>query len=195
MSKYFSLDVIQTLIRAVAKIGGGALVAKGVADDDAVEAIAAGLIAVAAVVWGIRHRTPQGLTQERTITNAKLLHLGFFLPVLVLLIGCASANVTLFRAEKLATDAAYGGLVAWKAYYAVELTNRTPQAAGELVQQNETIFEASRKFAGSMMVVESLRESWATNSTASNRTALEIALRVAEAQSSNVVWLVRTYVK
>jgi len=49
---FLSLDTIQTLVRAVMKIGGGVMMAKGVADESAVEAIGAGLVALVAVRVG-----------------------------------------------------------------------------------------------------------------------------------------------
>lgn len=47
----------QTLIRALLKIGGGFLIAKGLADDNQVETIIAGLCAAFGIVWGLWHRT------------------------------------------------------------------------------------------------------------------------------------------
>ena len=54
--KEFMSDSNLSLIRAALKIGGGFLVARGIASNDQIETIAAGLIAVAAVVWGYLHR-------------------------------------------------------------------------------------------------------------------------------------------
>lgn len=52
-------DELQTLVRAALKIGGGYLVAKGLADQSGAEVIAAGLAALIGVAWGLRHRTPK----------------------------------------------------------------------------------------------------------------------------------------
>jgi drug/metabolite transporter superfamily protein YnfA len=43
---------MQSLIRAVLKVGGGYLVAKGLADESTAEVIVAGLVALIGVVWG-----------------------------------------------------------------------------------------------------------------------------------------------
>lgn len=55
----WNLDSIQSLLCAGLKIGGGYLLAKGLADESAVEAISAGVLASGAVLWGIRHRHPE----------------------------------------------------------------------------------------------------------------------------------------
>jgi hypothetical protein len=49
-------STIQTLLRSVLKIGGGALAAKGISDEATIEAAIGGLIAIAGIVWGIFHR-------------------------------------------------------------------------------------------------------------------------------------------
>ncbi len=49
-------DTTQTLVRSLLKIGGGYLVAKGIADKSDVEALGAGLLALVAVIWGVYHR-------------------------------------------------------------------------------------------------------------------------------------------
>lgn len=46
----------QTLLRALLKVGGGALVAKGITDESTLEVIIAGVLALAGVVWGIVQR-------------------------------------------------------------------------------------------------------------------------------------------
>jgi hypothetical protein len=51
-------DQTQTLIRSVLKIGGGYLMAKGLADSNQVETIGAGIFAALAILWGYLHRTP-----------------------------------------------------------------------------------------------------------------------------------------
>ena len=52
-------DTLQTLIRSILKFGGGYLIAKGWADDNAVQVIVSGFTALGAVIWGVLHRTPQ----------------------------------------------------------------------------------------------------------------------------------------
>lgn len=50
-------DTTQTLVRSVLKVGGGFLVAKGIADDSQVELLTAGALALIAIVWGYVHRS------------------------------------------------------------------------------------------------------------------------------------------
>jgi hypothetical protein len=51
-------DTTQTIVRSVLKVGGGYLVAKGLADESQAEIIVAGILAAVAVVWGVLHRKP-----------------------------------------------------------------------------------------------------------------------------------------
>lgn len=46
-------ETIGTIIRAILKVGGGYLVAKGYTDDQTVEVIIGGLLALAGVIAGI----------------------------------------------------------------------------------------------------------------------------------------------
>lgn len=46
-------EAIGTMIRAVLKIGGGALVAKGIADEGQVEAVIGAIVTIVGVIWGI----------------------------------------------------------------------------------------------------------------------------------------------
>ncbi len=48
----------QTLIRSILKVGAGVLVAHGWADDSQAEAITGGIVALIAVLWGLKHRSP-----------------------------------------------------------------------------------------------------------------------------------------
>lgn len=188
-ANYFTVDTVQTLVRSVLKVGGGYLVARGWADESSVEVLTAGAITLAAIVWGIWHRAPSGSSKARVINQVPLL----FVVVLALAGGCATENVRAFRAEKLATDAAYAGLLAWKDYYRAAVTNAPSDEALALQKCNEQVYAASRAFAATVKVADGIRETCATNAAASNMTALRLTLTAAEAHSSNLVWLVRTY--
>ena len=212
---FLSLDTIQTLVRAVMKIGGGVMMAKGVADESAVEAIGAGLVALVAVLWGVAHRGERlkaegkrlkwdeknlGEVQssECRVQNGDLKELNMLLIIAVCalgLAGCAGPNAVAFRTEKLLTDTCYGAVVVWNTYYELESGKVSGTEAEKLERRNAEVWNASRRFAAAMMVADGIRESAATNNAASNRTALELALEVSREQSSNVVWLVRSYAK
>ena len=51
-------DAQQSMLRALLKIGSGALVTKGYTDSDTAEQLAGAALAVVTIVWGMRHRTP-----------------------------------------------------------------------------------------------------------------------------------------
>ena len=50
-------DQTQTLIRAVLKIGGGYMVAKGIADQNTATLLTASAASLIGVVWGLYHRS------------------------------------------------------------------------------------------------------------------------------------------
>lgn len=58
MKALLQLLFTPTMIRSLLKIGGGAVAAKGLADDSTVEVIGAGLTALVGVLWGLFDRTP-----------------------------------------------------------------------------------------------------------------------------------------
>lgn len=49
-----------SFLRAILKIGAGYFVAQGFMNESQAEVISAGLVGLAAVIWGIWHRTPPG---------------------------------------------------------------------------------------------------------------------------------------
>jgi len=173
--------------RSTLKIGGGYLLARGLADNSTVEALIAGALALTAVLWGVWHRNPPKPRQ------VEFTHLPILLVAALPLGGCATPNTIAFRTEKLATDTAYAGLLAWKAYYSAALSNTTPENLGTLSNRNAQVYTASRQFAASLSIADSLRETCATNAAASNQTALQITLTTAQAHSSNLLWLVRSF--
>jgi len=137
-------------------------------------------------------------SSECRVQNGDLKELNRLLIIAVCavgLTGCAGPNAVAFRTEKLLTDTCYGAVVVWNTYYELEAGKVSGSEAEKLERRNAEVWNASRRFAAAMMVADGIRESAATNSAASNRTALELALEVSREQSSNVVWLVRSYAK
>ena len=55
-----NIDTIQTIVRSVLKVGGGALVANGVAEAADWEAVVGGVVALIGIIWGVYHRKSQG---------------------------------------------------------------------------------------------------------------------------------------
>ncbi len=95
LQSFLSLATLQSLIRAVFKVGGGYLLARGIADENAVEAITAGALALAAILWGVwqrSHKTPPPAGLPLALLAALAIALG---P------GCSSFNTRAFRAGKL----------------------------------------------------------------------------------------------
>jgi hypothetical protein len=106
-------------------------------------------------------------------------------PLLALLMGCASFDTNAFRTEQTALNLAYGAYVGWTNY----LATADPQPSPQVVA---VVKEARLKFAASLSVVDALRVSYATNSAV--QPALNSALTTLTDQSSNLVWLA-TYLK
>ena len=50
-------EQVQSAIRSVLKVAGGALVTKGITDNSTVEIIIAGVVALAGVVWSYTHHS------------------------------------------------------------------------------------------------------------------------------------------
>ncbi len=184
--KFWNADAAQSLVRAIVKILGGFMVAKGVADQSSVEVISAGAVTLAAVVWGLCHRSGN----RKPIDLSELPLLLFFV---FLLAGCASLNTRAFQAERAATDAAYSALADWKQFHAAALTSTPAPDQAKLTQQQNQVYAASRAFASSAAVATNLRHVCTTNATPQNRLALDASLNAMQARSSNMVWLVRSF--
>ena len=90
---------ILSIIRAAFKVGGGYLIARGLATDTEIETLLASLMAIVAVVWGILDRShtppPTGASPARTV-----------LPVLIAIIGVASCGCARTNISELVKAAA-----------------------------------------------------------------------------------------
>lgn len=49
-------DTLQTLLRSALKIGAGALITKGLLDEQNAETAVAAVVALTSIVWGVLHR-------------------------------------------------------------------------------------------------------------------------------------------
>ncbi len=113
-------DQLQTILRAVLKIGGGYLVASGMTDNNSVEIITAGLLTLIGVVWGILHRTPAPSAGPATPTQSGRTQSLF--PVILavglagFLSGCASPQSDAFKAESAAQTGVETALAGWNVY-------------------------------------------------------------------------------
>lgn len=105
------------------------------------------------------------------------------IPLLALIIGCASFSTNVFRTEQAAVSLVYDTYVAY--------TNALPMLH-LTAQQSNTVKQARLQFAASVAVLEAWRVAYETN--AINQPQVEAALQSTLAQSSNFLWLV-TYFK
>jgi hypothetical protein len=106
-------ETILTLIRAVLKVGGGFLVAHGLADDSSVETIIAGVLAVIGIVWGIMHRNNSGSGSKAGITPC------FLLPALILAglcTGCDTPQRTTYNTALTTQTSVEAAMSGWNVY-------------------------------------------------------------------------------
>ena len=103
------------------------------------------------------------------------------IPMLALLVGCASFSTQVFRTEQTAVTLAYSGYVGWTNYMAQFPQRVTPQASNEVKQ-------ARLRFAATVATVESMRQSYETNSAF--KAPIEAGLQTMIEQSTNMLWLI-----
>jgi hypothetical protein len=107
-------DTTQTLIRAILKVGGGYLVAKGITDDSHVEQAIAAILTLAGIIWGVIHRTPKPVINT-TVTKLLIL-LAPALAAGSVLQGCATPARTAYTTEATVQVSVEAALTAWGAY-------------------------------------------------------------------------------
>lgn len=111
-------------------------------------------------------------------------------PLLALLMGCASFSTHVFRTEQTAVNLVYAGYVGWTNYLIPAMANTNLSLAKQhslLVASNE-VKQARLRFAATVHTVEEFRLAYETN--AALRPQLEAALFGLLQQSSNVVYLI-----
>lgn len=104
-------------------------------------------------------------------------------PLLALLIGCASFSTNVFRSEQAAVSLAYGAYIGY--------TNALPML-NLTADQSNAVKQARLRFASSVAVLEAWRIAYETNST--TKPQVQAALVSVNANASNLVWLI-TYIK
>lgn len=110
----------------------------------------------------------------------------------VVLCGCATAslNSSVYNSENLAVDAATSATHSFNLYYEAQVT---PDA--KLVSAKSSINTADIVLSQSLTVLDGLRTSYVTNSSATNETAIMAGLSAVQSQASNIVSIVNFYVK
>lgn len=115
--------------------------------------------------------------------------LAALISVSLLITACVGFDTHVFRVEQSSTDLAYTGYTTWTNHY-ITATNSptiTPEQRAKLDQQQRDIKAARLRFAASIRTVDTLRESYKTNSELKG--AVLGALATAMDNSSNIVWL------
>ena len=103
----------------------------------------------------------------------------FIIPLLALLVGCASFSTHVFRTEQTAVTLAYGAYVGY--------TNALPNLHLSPDQSN-AVKRARLEFAASVSVLEAWRTAYETNGI--DKTSVQAALNSTISNSSNLVWLI-----
>lgn len=170
--------------------GLGAFIAQLVTGPDAV----AGVLLALTWLWGhLTHRTdPNGQTPTSNTSAYAWLLIG---ALAVTLVGCHTPPATtVFNSERLLTDAATGATHTFNVYYHQQLAgNQPPANLDQLNSARDTLYDADRKMAATLAVVDQLRLNYAANPAVTNQSAMFIALQAAQDQSSNIVALVKLF--
>lgn len=114
----------------------------------------------------------------------------------LLIVGCASFNATVFNTEKTSADAGVAALHAYNQLYQIEIQDAGTNAAkvAEINAQRDQVFDASRKLGASLRLVESLRLAYLTNAADTNKIALQSGLSGLTDNSSNITALVHVFI-
>lgn len=109
--------------------------------------------------------------------------------------GCATAsyNAQVFNTENLAADLAKNATSSFNAYYHATTNALNESELAKIEGQRQQLYAADREFASVLSTVDALRETYFVNAADTNKTALAALIITAQAQSSNIVALVREF--
>jgi hypothetical protein len=115
------------------------------------------------------------------------------IPLLALLVGCASFSTHVLRTEQTAVTLAYGGYIAWTNYLATTAAkpDLTPQQRMSLTTASNEVKQARLRFAATVSTIEAMRLSYETNAVL--KQPLEAGIASMIDQGSNMVWLIKFY--
>ena len=190
-------DQIKSIVRGVLKVLGGVLIAHGMSKtagflnaDDTIGII----VALVGFIWShASHKSNEGTGQSGPPTATPIIVGFLILSVAGFCAACASFSTNVFNAENLAADSAKTATHAFNQFYFASTNGADVAAMKKLNDARDFIYSADKQLANSLSVVESLRATYALNSADTNKTALQIALSVAQSQASNIVWYVGTF--
>ena len=115
------------------------------------------------------------------------------IPLLALLVGCASFSTHVLRMEQTATTLAYGSYLTWTNYLlsTAAKPDLTPMQRMSLTAASNEVKQARLRFAATVATIESMRLSYRSNSEL--KAPLEAGLASMIDQGSNIIWLVTFY--
>src|SRR5713101_5830260 len=104
---------------------------------------------------------------------------------------CTSLSTSTFRLEQTAMDFATVARAGWSAYYISATNGASPEQLANPQKQGTNVLIARQKFAATLFTLETLRASYASNS--SLRPQVESGLLAVNDSLSNIVWLVALF--
>jgi hypothetical protein len=115
------------------------------------------------------------------------------IPLLAILVGCASFSTHVFRTEQTATTLAYGSYLSWTNYLLTTAAkpDLTPQQRMSLTTASNEVKQARLRFAATVGTIEAMRLSYESNSVL--KQPLEAGIASMIDQGSNMVWLIKFY--
>jgi len=115
------------------------------------------------------------------------------IPLLALLVGCASFSTHVFRTEQTAVTLAYGSYLGWTNWLITtsSRTDLTPYQRMSLTTASNEVKQARLRFAATVGTIEAMRISYESNSVL--KQPLEAGIASMIDQGSNIVFLIKYY--
>lgn len=121
--------------------------------------------------------------------------LGFSLIMALLVAGCASFTTNLYNTENVIADSAKAGVSTYNAYYRNSTNGATSEQLDKLNEQRAAVWDASKKLGVSLKVLDDFRLAYSAKQNTTNQMNAATALQVVSSQSSNLLVLIKTFVK
>jgi hypothetical protein len=185
-------DQINSLIRSLLKIAGTALAAHGLSTAASIvnsqDFVGAVLVGVG-LIWSHfdNSNTPTGSSGTGKSGTATSLLVLCLLPALLLGSGCANVNQNAFTAELAAASTSDAAMRGYAAYWNQAIQNPAAynRTTNGLVAERATVENDSIQIGASIALVESLRESYQTNSAV--KPQLQAAVTSLAQNAGNIV--------
>ena len=118
--------------------------------------------------------------------------LALALVISAVVIGCASLNRNTYNAENLSVDLVTAAGHGFNVYFHGATNGATPDKIASLEATRTQVYAAITDFHATVSVVDHLRLAYATNSAATNETALAAGITTLGQQSTNIINLITT---